>query len=344
MVIGNKPYTVNEDHINYEAIIYEIRGDQDPDVLLNLIDVARTIQNYFEQETNELVVDLDAGRITFNGKEVHSLLVTKIVEMYRQGFNVNPMVNFMANLYQNPSERAIDELYGFLEYGKLPITSDGCFLAYKKVNNDYTSVHDRTFKNDIGTIVSMPREDVDDNSSRTCSSGLHLCSHEYLSNYSGDKVLILKVNPRDIVSIPTDYNNTKARACQYEIIGELGQPNIKAAVTEKKPVLPELVADLSDYELQPPVKDQQYSSFFQAAYSIGYYTGRNKGIQDKEIVEEGDTVVIADDNEWILSYKQALDINKGYDLGYIDGKRHNKRLVPKMEYTDITVECAADTY
>ena len=36
------------------------------------------------------------------------------------------------------------------------------------------------------------------------------------------KGLILKINPRDVVSIPTDYNASKGRACRYEVIGELG--------------------------------------------------------------------------------------------------------------------------
>ena len=32
--------------------------------------------------------------------------------------------------------------------------------------------------------------------------------------------MILKINPRDVVSIPTDYNNSKGRTCRYEVIGE----------------------------------------------------------------------------------------------------------------------------
>ena len=65
---------------------------------------------------------------------------------------------------------------------------------------------------------------VDDNQNNTCSSGLHFCSQEYLSSFgdSSSRTMILKINPRDVVSIPTDYNNSKGRACRYEVIGELG--------------------------------------------------------------------------------------------------------------------------
>ena len=33
--------------------------------------------------------------------------------------------------------------------------------------------------------------------------------------------MILKINPADVVSIPSDYNNSKGRACRYEVIGEI---------------------------------------------------------------------------------------------------------------------------
>ena len=34
--------------------------------------------------------------------------------------------------------------------------------------------------------------------------------------------MILKINPRDVVSIPADYGDTKGRCCRYQVIGELG--------------------------------------------------------------------------------------------------------------------------
>jgi hypothetical protein len=52
--------------------------------------------------------------------------------------------------------------------------------------------------------------------------GLHFCSRDYLSHFGGERIMILKINPRDVVSIPVDYNAAKGRACRYEVIGELG--------------------------------------------------------------------------------------------------------------------------
>jgi hypothetical protein len=72
------------------------------------------------------------------------------------------------------------------------------------------------------TVVEMPRNFVNDDQNNTCSDGLHFCSQEYLGHFGGERVMILKVNPRDVVSIPNDYNYSKGRASRYEIVGEMG--------------------------------------------------------------------------------------------------------------------------
>jgi hypothetical protein len=138
------------------------------------------------------------------------------------------MCNFLANLQNNPSYRAVTELYGFLEKGKLPITEDGYFLAYKRVRNDYTDCHTGTMSNAIGTVVEMARNQVNEDPKQTCSYGLHFCSRDYLQHFgtdSGNRTVILKINPADVVAIPADYNDTKGRCCSYEVIGELEHKN-----------------------------------------------------------------------------------------------------------------------
>lgn len=122
----------------------------------------------------------------------------------------------------NPSKTAVDELYDWLEGTQLPITEDGHFLAYKKVRDDYLSFYDGKTSNRVGETPTMPRNEVNDNRNQTCSQGLHFCSMSYLSSYYGGqgRVMILKINPADVVSIPSDYDFAKGRAWTYEVIGE----------------------------------------------------------------------------------------------------------------------------
>jgi hypothetical protein len=149
-----------------------------------------------------------------------------MIAMLQEGFPIEPLVLFMENLMTNPSHRAVNELYGFLENNNLPITPDGHFLAYKKVSEDYKDVYSGTFDNSVGKVCEMERNQVDDDKDRTCSVGLHFCSQEYLNHFGGERTMILKINPRDVVSIPSDYHNSKGRCSRYEVIGELGvNPN-----------------------------------------------------------------------------------------------------------------------
>lgn len=260
-------------------------------------------------------IDPDSEIVRYRGEEVHGSLTDRILSMMREGFEVQPLLNFLENLMDNPSKRAVDELYSFLEYGKMPITPDGHFLAYKRVRADYKSVHDGKTDNSIGTVVEMPRNKVDEDSTRTCSDGLHFCSHEYLKSFSGEKVVVLKINPRDVVAIPRDYNDTKGRACRYEVVGELSPDEVERAlsssiwttsvVTDYEPSLydeldTEWAEDTDDRD-ETPVDDDLYKE----GYLIGYRDGRLR-------VPEADT---APEEEW----------NDGYRAGYSDGRAHKRK-------------------
>lgn len=215
VVINNKQHTLSKGNIGFEALIDAIKEGRWEDVpaLASPVTAVRKFSNG--------LVDVVDGQVTYAGEAIHSVLAQKIVDMFEQGFDIRPLTNFMRNLFSNPSKRAVDELYGFLEAGNMPITEDGHFLAYKKVREDYKDVHSGTFDNSVGQVVSMVRNKVDDNKDNTCSVGLHFCSFDYLKSFGGTRIMILKINPADVVSIPSDYGNAKGRCWKYEVVGEV---------------------------------------------------------------------------------------------------------------------------
>jgi hypothetical protein len=175
-------------------------------------------------------VTVEDDTVSYKGNAVHGTLTRRIVEMVRDGIDIKPMVLFLENLMLNPGFKIVKELrlYDFLEFGQMPITEDGCFLAYRRISTDYKDLHTRTVDNSIGAIVEMERNQVDDDDDNVCSSGLHFCSRGYLSFYGtgGEaRTVLVKINPRDVVAIPKDYNNTKGRCCRYEVIKELEYMN-----------------------------------------------------------------------------------------------------------------------
>ena len=99
----------------------------------NMLDVK---DGYKEFSNGRIAVDGD--NLIYDGAIIHNVLTQRIVEMIHNGDEATPMLNFLVNLMDNPSEGSIDQLYTFLEHENLPITEDGCFLAYKAINRDYT--------------------------------------------------------------------------------------------------------------------------------------------------------------------------------------------------------------
>lgn len=218
VVIDNRPYTITSTHIGYEKLKQAIKDD-DWDTVKQVVDPAKEILEYGQGH-----VAVQGSRVFYKDREMVGVITQRLIDMYQEGFPVEPLILFMENLMQNPSKRAVEELYTFLEKGNLPITPDGHFLAYKKVRADFMDIHSGTMLNAPGQVVEMARNEVDDDQNRTCSTGLHFCSKEYLNHFGGNdsRTVILKINPADVVSIPADYNATKGRACRYEVIGELG--------------------------------------------------------------------------------------------------------------------------
>jgi hypothetical protein len=244
--INNETHTVTKSHVTYEKVLNAIRAN-DWETVKDIIDPKKVVINYGKGN-----VSIKGETLYWKDKEFHNALSNRMISMIQDGFPVEPMVAFMENLMENPSYRAVNELYEFLEKNNLPITPDGHFLAYKKVNNDYTDVHSKTVPNKLAhmfteeekqnmpfdcglkgevtvkintdnvTVIKMPRNQVNDDKNQTCSEGLHFCSKEYLGSFGGDRVMVLKINPRDVVSIPTDYNRSKGRCSRYQIIAELG--------------------------------------------------------------------------------------------------------------------------
>jgi hypothetical protein len=216
VVIGNNSHTISKTHISYQKVLDAIKAG-DWDTVKDVIEPKKVVLNYGKGH-----VSIQGDKLFWKNEELHSSLAVRMITMLQEGFPVEPMVNFMENLMENPSKRAVTELYRFLEKNNLPITPDGYFLAYKKVRENFFDVHSGTMDNSVGEIVEMERNKVDDDKDHTCSSGLHFCGLSYLSHFGGERTVIVKINPRDVVSIPTDYNDAKGRCCRYEVIGELG--------------------------------------------------------------------------------------------------------------------------
>jgi len=216
--LEGKSYTINKQAHTY-GIVLEAVKTANVIALKQALDVKKTITSMLSNSSDK--VRIENNKIFYMDREVQGLISSRIFEMLRLELDVKPMVLFLENLMSNPSKRAVDELFGFLEACTLPITPDGCFLAYKRVRGDYLDCHSGSMDNSVGKVLEMPRNMVDEDKNNTCSYGLHFCSYDYLKSFSGARIVVLKINPKDVVAIPADYNNSKGRTCKYEVVDEI---------------------------------------------------------------------------------------------------------------------------
>ena len=238
VAIGSDSFIFDQEHMNYEYLVEAI-NENDPEKFRKNHSVGESIEGW-SNGSFEFV----NGVLKYKDNIIEQVITERILELMEDGLDHKPMLRFVENLYDNSSYHIIKSsgLYDFLTHKQLPITSDGCFLAQKAVvkylgkptivNNGQVKQGDlvdkwtgglkgrKSFRNNIGDVVTMKRHRVDDNRDRACSYGLHVGSIKYVTKYGGENsdIVIVKVNPKDVVSIPKDENCQKVRCCKYIVV------------------------------------------------------------------------------------------------------------------------------
>lgn len=218
--VEGKTYTINSGHPSWRQAIESLKR-KDYQALKDLV----SVQKAFCSFTGDKVKVID-NQVFFNGEPINSYLSEKILSFMEKGLPHESLIKFLERLMANPSRRAVTELYSFLRHKSLPITDDGTFLAYKSVRSDYTDHHTGDFNNSIGNTLEMTRNNVCDDHNQGCSVGFHAGSLEYASSFGGaDSVLlIVEIDPADVVSVPSDCNCQKLRTCKYTVVAKYDGP------------------------------------------------------------------------------------------------------------------------
>ena len=80
--------------------------------------------------------------------------------------------------------------------------------------NRYTSAHTGQEDYRVGNVISMPRNEGDDNNSVSCSMGFHAASKEYDYSGFGDQDILVIINPMDVLAVPKGEIG-KLRTCRW---------------------------------------------------------------------------------------------------------------------------------
>tara|TARA_R110002012_G_scaffold209450_1_gene379881 strand:+ start:7305 stop:8321 length:1017 start_codon:yes stop_codon:yes gene_type:complete len=229
------------------------RDNNERDAIIGKVQELLTPGHRIQNETDGRF-EFDGGRKMYlkgTTDPIPNFLAKKLMKWMEDGIPLEGLVNFWKHLLLNPDKSVRKQLYSFLEHNGHPITDKGYFLAYKacKVKSKYdkttgeeivqfeynedTGEQERKYTQSltfspyhsgahgmvikVGQPITMPRDECDSNPERTCSSGLHVGSMEYVHDFGYEDGVILEVlvSPRNVVAVPSDYDNTKMRCCEY---------------------------------------------------------------------------------------------------------------------------------
>lgn len=240
------PLVAHSSHPNFEAIktaVVTEDGDADWE---SLFDVGVAVAKRFERLTQRITVA--NGEIFLDGDAVHNSLTQQILRFMDEGEDFGPLVRFMDKVVGNPCEHSREQLYDWLSnHEGITITPIGNILGYKGVRKKDDGTMESKFSgtaivdgvqvegkipNQPGSTIEMPRSEVAHDPSSACSTGLHVGTWAYASGYAAGAMLECHVDPRDVVSVPTDAGGEKVRVCRYIIAGVLDAPYTTALKAE----------------------------------------------------------------------------------------------------------------
>lgn len=225
--------TVPGSHVRFAELVAYLRspGEHDPQHVRSLLDAGGTLAAQLRQLSER--VSYDGTSLRFDGDIIDTSLSRHIIRMIRAGdHGYQRWVRFLENLAANPSEKSRRHLFTWLEDRDFTITPDGCLLGYKGVQADEHNssvstgtatvngvIHHGHIPNPVGAVVEMPRSQVNPDRDTGCSTGLHVGTHHYASTFfGGRRLLLVSVNPRDVVAVPRDCEFHKLRCCRYTVL------------------------------------------------------------------------------------------------------------------------------
>ena len=251
-VSGDVQASITSDAESYaDAVAYLSSArpeDLDADTVRALVDPRSSVESYITRVSDR--VSFRGSELLFDGDPVNTSLASTIIRLASEDESGDPtkLIKFLENLMNNPSEHSREQLYDWIAPRNITITQDGHFLAYKGLRGDFTSINagpgivnnveytgSTHLDNSPGNVVEFSRSKVVANSSIGCAVGLHAGTHEYASGFAQGKLVLVKINPRDVVSVPTDCDAQKLRVCRYEVLEEV-QEKVDRVLWDIEPI------------------------------------------------------------------------------------------------------------
>jgi hypothetical protein len=234
-------FNARSDHPNFAEILRRLQNTDDEglpapdyDGIEAQFDVATAITERFQRLSRRVTVR--GGKVYLDGDEADEAITRQILRFVEDGHDFAPLVNFYERIQSNPSDNSRAQLYSWIgaQDDTVTITDAGTMIAYKGVESDGKGGFQSTkvgtaivdgetingkIPNYVGAAVEMPRSTVADRPEVACSTGLHVGTFDYATQWSRSGVTLkVEVDPADVVSVPNDAGGQKVRVCRYKVL------------------------------------------------------------------------------------------------------------------------------
>jgi len=266
VIVDNKPVKFDATHPSFIGLVECVEAG-DATEFQKLIDTGSVIEDWSDNE-----FEYREGELYYEGEQVAPEPVDRIVRCLKGGLSAAPTLNYLRNIYENVSSRAINQGFNWCQHKGIAITEEGLLVGYKGVKayggeintvdkmgntitkGDLVDIYTgNSFRNNIGDKPSMKRRQVCDDHTQGCSAGLHVGTYDYACNWagSGGIVVLVTFNPKDIVSVPSDCDFQKIRVSDYEVL-QIAREEIEDIVFESED------EDFDEYDLAIDEFDDDY--------------------------------------------------------------------------------------
>ena len=221
---GQMKVTDSESNPMFDSLFERLESG-DHENIADMFDHEHAINRVFEHLSER--VSVANGAVYFDGDPVDNVLSKHILRLIEAGEDTSFLINFWEKIATNPSENSREHLMDWLRREDFSITADGDIVGYKGLREDGTSIHagpgivdgvEQTghLPNNEGSVIELPRSNVDDDTFADCSYGLHVGTYDYASRFSRGRTVEVLVNPRDVVMVPSR-DSDKMRVCRYKV-------------------------------------------------------------------------------------------------------------------------------
>ena len=330
-------FTVAPDHPAYNKIQFALQNEDFDEARL-LSDVRNAVENFVSDPENpETGIKIEDGVFYYKNVEIKHPLVNRILEFMSRDIDPLYLIKFFENMMQNDSRHSINHVFLFLENEGMPLSTDGCFYGWKRVTNEWKDFFSNSVDNSIDgpPVERMERRDVDDNHTVLCSEGYHVGSVSFVSSFNRGTghVILVKVNPKDVISVPEYDGGDKLRCCFYEKIQEVSPESIglkESLYSDTAPVVP-IGGDNDKEEVWDEMDEEDYSDELPAALALWCET---EGVIKEavlEYLEETDLRIALDEKngrEFVQAlHYHAVQLDDQNLITILSNKENMKKLV-----------------